>query len=101
MYISMKFSFWGESGKENTEDKPIKLYFKWDYSPLHQGKIKLNTSIFQCLGLFKKVNNKLKLPLAAIYDILILKLKGIVYTAECIKKMWKIFKMCSKNWITR
>lgn len=54
-YISMKSSFWGESGKESTEDKPIKINFKRDYSPLHQGKIKLNMSIFQCLGLFQKV----------------------------------------------
>lgn len=51
----MKFPFWGESGKENTEDKPIKINFQCDYSPLHQGKIKLKMSIFQCLGLFKKV----------------------------------------------
>lgn len=102
----MKFSFWGESGKENTEVKPIKINYKWDYSPLHQGKIKLNMSIFQSLGLFKKSStNKLKAPSAAIYDIQIFKLKGIISTTaqrkackkkcgrplQCVPQDYKIF----------
>lgn len=38
-------------------------------------------SIFQSLGLFKKSStNQLKVPSAATYDIIIFKLKGIIYT---------------------